>query len=409
MRFLHIADLHFGKSMNEVSLIEEDQPHWVEKFLEIVDETKSDAVVIAGDVYDRSSPSGDAVSLLDYMLTQLAERKIPVLMVAGNHDSGQKLSFAGDILKNNGIYISGVLSADKAEIPHVTLKDSFGDITFWLMPYIFPALVNEITGADYRDYDAACRGLIAAQDIDPGCRNVMVAHQNVVRNGAEAERGGSESMVAGVGGIEYTAFEKFEYTALGHIHAAQQVGSPCIRYAGSPLCYHFDETKFAQKGPVLVEINEKGTEIKTEIIPVEPLHNVRVLKGTFDEVTDQILNSEMKNEYLKAVITDRKLSPEISDSLRASALSRGSLVMEISSEAQSSSSGNGISASGILTGKQSVSDLFREFFTDRKNGTEPDENDMDIISLVQEYADISDTDSISDRIIELAERQEAKK
>ena len=292
MKFLHISDLHFGKTMNELPLIKEDQPYWVKKFLETVDETEAEAVVIAGDVYDRSSPSADAVKLLDEMITSLAEKNVTVMMVAGNHDSGQKLSFASDILRKSGIYISGLLSEDSKEIPHVTLSDDYGKITFWLIPYIFPAVVNDILGTECKDYDSAFRKLLEHQNIDFSQRNVIIAHQNVTRNGIEAERGGSETMVAGVGGIEYTNFEKFEYTALGHIHAAQTVVKDNIRYAGSPLCYHFDETKFSKKGPVLVEVKEKGQAVQTEIIPIKPLHNVRVITDTYEN----IISSETCNQ-----------------------------------------------------------------------------------------------------------------
>ena len=156
MKFLHLADLHFGKSIHGVSLVENgDQPAWAERFLKLAEELRPDAVVMAGDIYDRNAPSGDAVSLLDRVITGLAGLGIPVLMTAGNHDSGQRLSFGGRLLAKQNIHICGVLSR---ELPHVTLSDGHGPVTFWLMPYIFPALAAQMLEDDsIHDYDTAVR------------------------------------------------------------------------------------------------------------------------------------------------------------------------------------------------------------------------------------------------------------
>lgn len=405
MKFLHIADLHFGKTMNELPLVKEDQPYWVEKFLETVDETGADAVVIAGDVYDRSSPSAEAVGLLDKMLTALSERNVIVMMVAGNHDSGQKLSFASDILKKNGIYISGLFSGDDKNIPCVTLEDKYGKITFWLMPYIFPAVVNDILGTECKDYNTACQKLLENQNIDFSQRNVMVAHQNVTRNGTEAQRGGSETMVAGVGGIEYTNFEKFEYTALGHIHASQKIVKDNIRYAGSPLCYHFDETKFSEKGPVLVEIKEKGQAVQTKVIPVQPLHNVRVITDTYENIISSETCNQVRGEYLKAVITDKKITPEITKELRTLAYSHGSIMLEIVSSCGRNEHYSEVTSQDYDPGK-SLNELFIEFYAFQNQGAEPENEDLEIISLIQEYMNTENNDSLPDKIISLAEKQE---
>ncbi len=407
MRFLHIADLHFGKIMNEIPLAEADQPYWIEQFMKTVDAVKPDAVVIAGDVYDRSSPSADAVVLLDRLLTELSEKNVNVIMTSGNHDSGQKLGFASEILKKSNIYISGVISSETGEIPHVKLKDEHGDVVFWIMPYIFPSLVNDILKSEYRDYESACRALIEHQNIDWSVRNVMVAHQNVTRSGAEVERGGSESMVAGVGGIDYTTFEDFEYTALGHIHAAQYVGLPKIRYAGSPLCYHFDEAKFSVKGPVLVEIGEKGTETSTEIIPIEPLHKVKVLKGAYEDIVKE-LHSYSGKDYLKAVITDQKITPDISEHLRELADSKGSFMLEINSTYGADHRISDTMKPGDFSTSVSLTDLFADFYSLQKNDVQPDEKDIELINLIQEFMDTKDVSEIADMIIDCASEQEEK-
>ena len=189
MKFLHLADLHLGKTIAGVSLLESgDQPRWVEDFLALAAETAPDAVLIAGDVYDRSAPSGDAVQLLDRLLTGLAGLHIPSLLVAGNHDSGQRLAFAGDLLKKQQVHIAGMLPPGGA-LEHVTLEDAYGPVTFWLLPYVFPALAAQALGDEsIRDYDTAVRRLLAAQKIDFSQRNVLLAHQNVTCGGAEAPR-----------------------------------------------------------------------------------------------------------------------------------------------------------------------------------------------------------------------------
>ena len=376
MRFLHISDLHFGKSIYECQLVKEDQPAWVDGFLSLADSVLPDAVVIAGDVYDRSAPSDDAVRLLDRLITGLSERKIPVLTVAGNHDSGSKLSFASRLLERSNVHIAGIVS-EKME--HVTFEDEHGKVTFWLMPYIFPTAVAGVLGDDtIHDFTTAVKKLLERQDIDLSERNVIVAHQNVVCNGEEAKRGGSETMVGGVGGVDYTVFDGFEYAALGHIHSSYPVGREAVRYAGSPLCYHFNETRQRKKGPLLVELGAKGEDAKIEPKYIEPLHPMREIKGTYSEALEYA-RSGGRNEYVKVILTDEKIRPEISESLRAAFGEKESVVMEIVSEA-----GGMSSDVSLVSGadKKSVDELFSDFFTERNNGEAPDDKDMAIIRAV---------------------------
>lgn len=382
MKFLHLADLHFGKSIHGVSLMEKgDQQAWVDRFLELVQTVRPDAVVAAGDIYDRSAPSGDAVALLDRMMTALAGMDIPFMMAAGNHDSGQRLSFGGSLLARQKVYISGVLSK---ELPHVTLSDQDGPVTFWLMPYVFPALVAQKLEDDgIRDYDTAVRRLLAEQNVDFTQRNVLVAHQNVTANGVEAVRGGSESMVGGVGQVDYTAFDGFDYVALGHIHSSYSVGREAVRYAGSPLCYHFNETRQQAKGPVLVELGPKGTEpaIKTLVIP--PLHPMREIRGTYCEIQDAELQNTSRGEYVRIVLTDRRTEPELYQFFRSLFESRDSIVMEMISEympfgAVSSSS------TARSTDDKAVEELFIDFYASRRDGEEPGPKEQALLRFVGE-------------------------
>lgn len=378
MKFIHVSDLHLGKTIYGVSLIDsDDQSYWVDCFLERVKEISPDAVLIAGDVYDRSVPAGDAVLLFDHMLTGLAAMKIPVLMIAGNHDSGERLSFASEFLAKSQVYISGTL---QKKLTSVTLpsKDGGEEVTFWLMPYVFPVLVNHVLEDDsIHDYDVAVRRLLAEQEIDFSKKNVLIAHQNVTAFGKEVERGGSESMVGGVGQIDYTAFDGFTYVALGHIHSAYHVGREEVRYAGSPLYYHFDELRQPAKGPLVVEIAEDG-RVTTSVEIIRPLHPMRELKGSYQEIKEDLEQNPVQKEYLRIVITDQRISPEISGYLRSLCEARESSLMELISQAQEFTSVTG-GISRREAEEKSIEELFTMFYSDRRGGEEPDEAEQAIL------------------------------
>lgn len=390
MRFLHLADLHFGKSIYGTSLLENgDQGYWVDRFLELANNLRPDAVVVAGDVYDRSAPSGDAVQLLSRLLTGLSELSIPVMLTAGNHDSVQRLAFLSPLLRREGVHISGPL-AESPALAHVTLTDEHGPVTFWLMPYVFPAPVAQALGMEnLRDSSEAVRLLLSRQGIDFAGRNVLVAHQNVTTNGAEAERGGSESMVGGVGQIDYTVLDGFDYVALGHIHAAYPVGRDTVRYAGSPLCYHFNETKQAAKGPVLVTLGAKGETVKTETLAIPPLHPMRELRGAFEELRDTELANSQRGEYLRVVLTDRRVSPEIAVFFRELYKSRDSILMELCSDYQTAAGGAGMLSRGDVEEK-SVEDLFADFYAERRGGETPTEEDTTLLRFAGELLSRAD-------------------
>lgn len=379
MRFIHLSDLHLGKSINGVSLIDnQDQVVWVERFLDICREKKPAAVCIAGDVYDRSTPGKEAVQLFDHMLTELSNQEIPVLMVAGNHDSGEKLAFASEILARQNVHISGTLNR---ELDCVTLKDEEcgGEVHFWMMPYLFPSLVaQKLEDDSLRGYEEAVRALLEAQNLDSSVRNVLIAHQNVTASGKEVERGGSESMVGGVGQIDYQVFDEFDYVALGHIHAAYPVGRPEVRYAGSPLYYHFDELRQAEKGPLLVTIGEKGTTVQTEVLAIKPLHPMRELKGTWEVVKKEMETNPATGEYLKIVVTDSRITPQISEFLRSIAEKRNSVLMELLSDyrefAQVKSSQD---SAGMR--EKAVEELFAEYYTERRVNEAPSDEEMGIL------------------------------
>ena len=415
MRFLHLADLHLGKSVCGTSLIDNgDQRVWVDRFLEKAGELKPEAVVIAGDVYDRGLPPGRAAQLLNKMVTALARLDIKVLITSGNHDSVYHLSFLSSLLEAGGVYISTPLE-QSAELVHVTLEDEFGPVTFWLLPYVYPAMAAQALGdEEIRDYDTAVRRILAAQDIDFTQRNVLVAHQNVTADGKEAERGGSESTVGGVGQVDYKAFDGFDYVALGHIHSSYSVGREEVRYAGTPMAYHFNETKQPAKGPLLVTLPEKNGKIRTERQEIEPLHRMREIRGTYEEIREMAVSDPRENEYLRIVLTDQRITPLISDFIHETAGAHGSTVMELTSDF------NAFSGETVLSGtkdmhEKPVEELFAEFYRERNNGVEANRQDLDLMAFVGELTrsaavDRQEPDEKEYRkILDFVFRQEAEK
>ena len=383
MRFLHLADLHLGKSLHGISLLESgDQADWVRRFLEMSGELRPDAVLIAGDVYDRSAPSGDAVELLSELLTGLAEQGIPVLLTAGNHDSGQRLGFLKGLLGKQGVHIAGTLPKG-GKLPCVTLEDAWGPVHFWLMPYVFPALAAQaLEDESIRDYDTAVRRLLQAQDMDLSERNVLIAHQNVTANGQEGMRGGSETMVGGLGEVDVSAFDGLSYVALGHIHAAYPVGRESVRYAGSPLCYHFNEIKQPAKGPVLVELGAPGEEPRISRLSIPALHPLREARGGWEELRETETAWQSRGEFLRIVLTDSRVTPEIGDFFRELARARDSRVLELVSEYNPFGAE---SSSAPETGReQSVEELFARFYTERCGGEEPTGEDLALLRFAGE-------------------------
>ncbi|MBR7011065.1 MAG: exonuclease SbcCD subunit D [Oscillospiraceae bacterium] len=389
MRFIHLADLHLGKSLHGVNLLESgDQPVWVDRFLALAAEVRPDAVLIAGDVYDRGAPAAGAVELLSRLITGLTALGIAVLAVPGNHDSAPRLAFGRELLARAGFHAAPPLRAPGL-LTRVSLTDEHGPVDFWLLPYLFPALAAEALGTELRDYDAAVRAVLAAQPLDPTRRNVLLAHQNVTAGGAEGERGGSESAVGGVGQVEYTAFDAFDYAALGHIHAGYPVGRPAVRYAGSPLCYHFNETKQAAKGPLLVELGAKGSPVTVTLLPIEPLHRLRVLEGAYEALRAELSGAlpSPEDQYLSITLTDRRVTPELAEDLRARCEARGSLLMELRSVWQEARSEAALRVSALR--EQGLAELFAAFCAQR-SGTEPDEAELALLRSAEALAEQAD-------------------
>lgn len=394
MRFYHLADLHFGKSIYGRSMLE-DQRYWADQFLQHCRNEKPDALLIAGDVYDRSAPAAEAVELLDYFLTELAGMDITVIMIAGNHDSGRRLSFGSSMLAKQKIHIAGTASKEMA---HVRFEDpdGYGPVTFWLMPYTYPEQISVIFNDDeIRTYEQAVRKLIDEQHIDQSERNVILSHQNVTANGKEAERGGSESMAGGIGRIDFPVFDAFDYAALGHIHSAYPVGRNEVRYAGTPLCYHMAETRQKDKGFTEVILKEKGSSPQIRTIPVRPLHRMRYFSGTKEYIYDVLKEDQGRDEYIGITITDQRITPEISSYLKQMFTLRGSVLMELLSSF-SLYAGHASAAEKNAAETKRVEELFSDLYTEQCGGTPPSDEEYELMKYAGEIVRNSDAHEAMD-------------
>lgn len=300
MKFLHLADLHLGKRVNGFSMLE-DQAHILRQILAILDDEQPDGVLIAGDVYDKSVPSVEAVGLLDGFLTELRARGVPVLLISGNHDSPERLAFGGRVMDSCGIHISPVY--DGALAP-VTLQDEFGPVHVWLLPFVKPAHVRRwFPDADIESYTDAVAEAVAHMDIDTAARNVLVTHQFVTGG----TRSGSEELsVGGTDNVDSGVFAPFDYVALGHLHGAQHIGRETIRYAGSPLKYSFSEAR-QHKSVTVVTLGEKG-DVQVRTVALTPLRELREIRGSYDELTARSFyeHTTYRSDYLHLILTDEQ-------------------------------------------------------------------------------------------------------
>lgn len=304
MKFIHLSDLHIGKRVNEYSMLE-DQRYILKQILKITEEEKPDAVLVAGDIYDKSIPGGDAVMLFDWFLTGLSERKIPVLLVSGNHDSPERLAFGRELLTESEVHISEVFSG---KITKITKEDDYGKIHFYLIPYLKPATVRHyMPEKDITDYQSAMEAVIESLDVDFHDRNVFLVHQFLTG----AFRSESEEVsVGGLDDISAEIFEGIDYVALGHIHRPQSVFRETVRYCGTPLKYSFSEAEH-KKSVTVVTMKDKGdVEIKErELIPIR---DMRRIKGSYEELTNrENYEGTAVGDYLAVTLTDEEDIPGV--------------------------------------------------------------------------------------------------
>jgi len=303
MRFIHLSDLHLGKRVNGFSMLE-DQKDILDKIMTVIDNSKVQAVVIAGDIYDKSVPPTEAVRLFDGFLSRLARRQLKILVISGNHDSAERIAFGADLMKESGAYVSPVYDGT---LTCVSLQDTFGTVRFHLLPFVKPAVVRGFfEDEEIGDYTDAVRAALSRCDLDETKRNVLVAHQFVTG----AFRSESEEIsVGGLDNVDASVFDAFDYVALGHIHGPQSIGRKTVRYCGTPLKYSFSE-KDHLKSVTIVEMREKGN-VSVETVPLIPLHDMRQIRGTYDELMMRSAYEDTDTEdYLHVVLTDEEDVPD---------------------------------------------------------------------------------------------------
>ncbi|MBR6872532.1 MAG: exonuclease SbcCD subunit D [Ruminococcus sp.] len=310
MKMMHIGDLHLGRSLGEYDL-KDDQQYMLDQLLKMIDDRSVDAVLIAGDVYDKAVPSEAATMMLDYFLSSLAKRQVYTYMISGNHDSDERLNYGSGLFETNRIFIS---TKYEGKLYKKTLKCENEEIDIYLMPFVKASQVKRYhPEKTINTYDDAVRAIIDSAEIDPSRCNMIVAHQFVTGKSDDPDLSGSESLgTQSVGTVEkigYNCFDLFDYAALGHIHSPQQVGRKEVRYSGTPLKYSLSEVN-REKSVTLITVKGKG-DVDIELLPLKPMRNVRHLKGKLHDLLDKS-NVTDPNDYIYATLTDEDI---ISDAM----------------------------------------------------------------------------------------------
>lgn len=309
MKILHLSDLHLGKRVNEFSMLEE-QEFILNELLEIIDKENPQVVIIAGDVYDKSVPPTEAVSLFDDFLCSLSRLGLQVFVISGNHDSAERISFGGRIMSNSGIHMSPVYSG---KIEPVKLYDEYGSLNVYMLPFIKPIYVKRFHGdAEIKSYTDALRIVVEEMNVDTQYRNILIAHQFVT--GASFSQS-EEFSVGGTDNVDASVFEAFDYVALGHIHRPQNIGNGKMRYCGTLLKYSLSEVN-QEKSVTIVDIGEKGS-LSVRMLPIVTQHDMKEFKGNFAQLTDKSFYSNINtDDYIFITLTDEADIPDAVRKLR---------------------------------------------------------------------------------------------
>ena len=372
MKFIHLSDLHLGKRVNEFSMIE-DQDYILKKILEVIDEEKPDSVIIAGDVYDKSVPSAEAVALFDSFLVSLAERNIQVFVISGNHDSAERIAFGSRLMDASGIHLSPVYSG---EVSPIEMSDDYGRVNVYMLPFVKPSNVRAFfPEKEISSYTDAVKTAIDRMSVDPSQRNILITHQFVT---GAASAGSEELSVGGTDNVAAEVFDGFDYVALGHIHRSQKCGHEYVRYSGTPLKYSFSEAK-DQKSVTVVEMKEKGN-LEISSVPLKPKHDLAEIRGTYNELMLKSFyeNTSYRSDYVHITLTDEDDVPDALAKLRVVYKN----IMKLDYD-NTRTRNNAVLKDIEDVKSKSPFDLFSEFYR-TQNGLEmSDEQAETVISLVE--------------------------
>lgn len=354
MKLIHLSDLHLGKRLNEYSLIE-DQEYMLSRVLEIIDRESPDGVLIAGDIYDKSIPTAEAIRLFDDFITGLSGRKIPAFVISGNHDSAERLSFGSRLMGASGIYFSGVY---EGKTPSISLYDDNGEVRIYMLPFFKPQQARRFHGDGIESYTDAIRASIEAMEIDPSVRNVLIAHQFVTGSG----RSDSEEIsVGGADEVDISVFGGFDYVALGHLHRPQNCGDERVRYCGSPLKYSFSEAGDV-KSVTVVELAEKGN-LTVRTVPIPAMRDMVELRGKYDELMQSSFyeGTSYREDYVRITLTDENDVPDAIGRLRV--VYRNLMKLDYDNERTR----KGADEFELPVEKRTPFELFSEFFEMQNN------------------------------------------
>ena len=310
MKLIHLSDLHLGKRVNEFSMLE-DQQYILAEILQIVDRELPDGVLIAGDVYDKSVPSAEAVALLDDFLVRLSTRNLQVFVISGNHDSPERMAFGGRLMERSGVHLAPVYNGN---VTPLVLSDEYGPVKLYLLPFVKPSHVRRcFPDREIITYTDALAAAIEAMDVDPTMRNVLVTHQFVT---GAARCDSEEISVGGTDNVDVSVFDPFDYVALGHIHGPQQVGRETVRYCGTPLKYSFSEAGH-RKSLTVVELGAKGA-VTVRTVPLLPKRDLVELRGTYEKLTFRGFyeGTHYPQDYVHITLTDEEDLPDAVNKLR---------------------------------------------------------------------------------------------
>lgn len=375
MKFLHLSDLHLGKRVNEFPMLA-DQKAILAQILKIADDERPNAVLIAGDVYDKSVPPVEAVELFDDFLVKLAARKLPVYVIGGNHDSPERLAFCNRLIDASGIHIS---PAYGGEVRPLSLADEYGKVNIFMLPFVKPANVRRYFPEEQiESYTDAVRVAISKMQMNAAERNLLVTHQFVT---GAARCDSEEISVGGADNVDLSAFDAFDYVALGHIHGAQNI-SPRVRYCGTPLKYSFSEAK-QQKSVTVAELKEKGTlEIRT--VPLTPERDMHEIRGTYEEIASKNFyeNTTYRSDYMHVTLTDETDVPDAMAKLRV--IYRNLMTLSYDNTRTRVRTELGAAAE---TERKTPLDLFAEFY-EKQNGAPMDEEQRAFVrELIEKEGD----------------------
>ncbi|MBR5995567.1 MAG: exonuclease SbcCD subunit D [Eubacteriaceae bacterium] len=365
MRFLHLADLHLGKQMNDWSLLS-DQEAILQQIVSIVDSEKADAVLIAGDVYQRSSPQAEAMALFDSFVSQLVSLGKKVFIISGNHDSALRISYFSSLLKSSGVYVS---EAFDGKMQSVTLQDEDGEIVIWMLPFLRPSQVKrKLPGEKIATYQDTVEAVLRQIPIDLKKRNILLCHQFIT--GSETSDS-EERAVGGLDNIDAIVFDAFDYVALGHIHKPQKVMRETLRYAGSPLKYSFSEASH-KKSVSVVDVWEKG-DIQVRTVPLHPVHDVKLIEGKLDD----LMQMDYSEDYVWVTINDELPPPDARVTLSVNFPN----MMKFSIVNSRTKYDVNVLATQSMENK-TVPELFSDFYRLQNNDREPSDAHMKVLDRV---------------------------